>query len=211
MKTKQKEYITQLILLLVAVFFIGVFAAFLVVANIGGDAVLVFEQGFARLLKIDLGLAILILNVVLASVVFIIDRKKINVGTVVVAFLLGPFLQLVVNTGWIYDPMGNIWMAILVDFLAIIGLSFSLALYIYANIGLSPFEAIVITIYERTKWRFALIKMTFDALLFIIGWLLGGVVGVGSIMTVVMLGPLIDLFTSLLKKTNWVKAPIKVQ
>ncbi len=204
MTSKQKEIVTRVVLLIISLIFIGIFAAFIIQANIGGDAVLVFEQGFAKFIGIDIGTSILILNVVLSTIVFFIDRKKINIGTIFIALLLGPFMQIVLDTGWVYNPNGNLWLSILVDFVAIIGLAMSLSLYIYANIGYSPFEAIVLTIHERKKWRFAYVKMICDALLFLIGWLLGGVIGIGSIMTIVMLGPLIDFFTLQLKKTNWV-------
>ncbi|MFA7126707.1 MAG: hypothetical protein WC182_03995 [Bacilli bacterium] len=210
MNKKHIEIIIRISLLMIAVCLIGLFAAFIVKANIGGDAVLVFEQGFAAITKMKLGIAILVINVLLTIVVFFVDRKKINVGTVIIAFLLGPFLQIILEMGWIYDPNGNIGISILIDFFAIIGLAGALSIYIYANIGYSPFEAIVITIHERTGWRFAYIKMTHDGLLFLIGWLLGGIVGFGSLMTIVMLGPLIDLFIHLLEKTKWLPSIKKV-
>ena len=80
-----------------------------------------------------------------------------------------------------------------------------LALYMYADLGLSPFEGIIVTISNETKVRFGIIKIIFDAIYFTTGALLGGVFGIGSIMTVFLYGPTIDMFMKLLKKTNIIK------
>lgn len=204
MKAKHKDIIQRVILLIISLILIAFFASFLVSANIGGDAVLVFEQGIAKVLSISIGNAIFILNSSLTLVLFFVDKKKINIGTVLVMVLLGFLLQFFIDTGWIYNPQGVLWKAILTDFFAIIGLGFSLSLYIHSNIGYSPFEGLLIALHERTSWRFAYIKIANDVILFLIGWSLGGIVGIGSLMTIIMLGPLIDIFGKMLNKIKWI-------
>ncbi len=211
MKAKHKDILKRVVLLIIALFMIAFFASFLVKANIGGDAVLVFEQGFAKLLGVDLGMAIFILNTSLTLLLFIVSPKKIHIGTILIMILLGFFLQVILDTGWIYDPQGNLWQAIIIDFFAIIGLAFSLALYIHANIGYSPFEGLLLYLHEKFSWRFAYIKIGNDIILFLVGWLLGGIVGIGSLMTIIMLGPLIDLFTSLVAKIKWLPPKQRAQ
>jgi len=134
----------------------------------------------------------------------------IHIGTFVVALLLGPMINLIIGWGWLPIPVSLLERIVMV-FVAILFLSFALAIYIYANIGYSPFEGILLTIKQKVKMRFAFIKIINDASLFIIGWLLGGTIGIGSVMTVILLGPLIDLFTHLVKKTKWLPetGPVK--
>lgn len=211
MKTeKLKEYSIRIGLLLLAVLIISFCGSVLVVAGIGGDAVLVFEQGISSVLQLEIGTGILIINVVLSILLWIINKKMIHIGTFVVALLLGPMINLIIGWGWLPIPVSLLERIVMV-FVAILFLSFALAIYIYANIGYSPFEGILLTIKQKVKMRFAFIKIINDASLFIIGWLLGGTIGIGSVMTVILLGPLIDLFTHLVKKTKWLPetGPVK--
>ncbi|HQM06791.1 MAG TPA: hypothetical protein PLR97_03180, partial [Bacilli bacterium] len=60
---------------------------------------------------------------------------------------------------------------------------------------------------EKTNWRFAYIKIVNDAIFFTVGWLLGGVFGIASVITVLIYGPLIDFFIKILTKTNLLKSP----
>jgi uncharacterized membrane protein YczE len=68
------------------------------------------------------------------------------------------------------------------------------------KLGLSPFESVVVAIQEKLKTHFRYVKIVFDAVLFIIGYLLGGVVGFGSIIAIITIGPLVDLFILVFKK-----------
>ncbi len=200
-----KKYYRNMIVLVVGVIFMALGGAMLVTAKYGSDALMVFNQGLATFFKIKVGTSIMITNLFALIVIFFVKRKSIGIGTFAIAFLLGPLVDVILQMSILPIP-NSFWASALVLSLAFLSGTFGISLYMYANVGLSPFEGILIAIKEKTNWRFAYIKIINDAIFFIIGWLLGGVFGIASVITVLIYGPLIDFFTTLFTKMNLLKS-----
>lgn len=182
----------------------GFGAAFLTVAEFGSDAVLVFQQGVANAFELDLGIAITIINVALLVVLFFVDKKMINIGTVVVVVVAGPWVSLLLNLGFL-PSSDSFWLQFVYFLIASIIVTFGVSMYVYADIGYAPLEGIIMSIRNRTKLRFGTIKIFQDGILFLIGWLLGGRFWVGSVISIFLFGPLIDLYTALYNKIGLLK------
>jgi uncharacterized membrane protein YczE len=201
-----KKYYRNVIILVVGVSFMALGGAMLVSANYGSDALMVFNQGVATFLNIKVGIAIMITNLLVLIVIIFVNRKSIGLGTIAIAFLLGPLVDMILQANILPTPI-TFWGSALTLALAFLAGTFGISLYMFANVGLSPFEGILIAIKEKKNWRFAYIKIVNDAFFFTIGWLLGGVFGIASIITVFIYGPLIDFFTKLFTKMNLFKLP----
>ena len=208
-KTLIKKYYINVITLIIGVSFMALGGAMLVSAGYGSDALMVYNQGLATALKIDIGTAIIISNCLAFVVMLIVNKKDIGLGTLMIAFLLGPLVNLVLYLGFLPEANTIFESIIIIAFAFIFG-TFGISLYMYSSIGLSPFEGILIAIKEKKKWRFAYIKIVNDAIFFLIGWLLGGVFGIASIITVIVYGPLIDMFTKIFTKLNIIKKEEKL-
>ena len=73
---KNKKLLYKLLTLVVGILFIGLGATIIVKSNIGGDSVIVLQQGFTLLIGLsleDLGLGILILNSLFIVVLYLVD------------------------------------------------------------------------------------------------------------------------------------------
>ena len=208
MKVKEiiKKYYGNIIVLIVGIIFMSLGGAMLVTAKYGSDALMVFNQGVATFFKIKVGLSIMISNLVALIIIFFVNRKSIGLGTFLIAFLLGPLIDVILQLGILPAP-NSFWGSALILALAFLSGTFGIALYMYANVGLSFFEGILIAIKEKTNWRFAYIKIVNDAIFFTVGWLLGGVFGIASVITVLIYGPLIDFFIKIFTKMNLLKSP----
>lgn len=176
----------------------------LVTANLGSDALMVLNQGIATFLNIELGYGVLINNLTFFILVIIVNRKSIGIATFAVALLLGPSVNLITWLN-IFSISESVIMNYLLSIGGIIVSSIGIALYMYSNTGLGPFESLTTLIAKKTKIRFGLVKILFDIIAFGIGVLLGGTFGVCSIIAVIAIGPIIDFVLFLLKKTNLIK------
>lgn len=199
-----KKYYKRTILLLLAIALMAIGAVLFLTASIGSDAILVLNQGVSIFLKIETGTGVIITNLVLLIFVVFTYRKSIGFGTALVAFLLGFSINLFSKINFI-ETSSNFFINLIIFFCGLIIGSFGVALYIYVDLGLTPFEGIIVMIEEKTKMRFGLIKIINDIVFFAIGYLLGGTVGVGSLILMFLHGPSIDLFLTLLKKSNLIK------
>lgn len=200
--TNVSKYTIRILLLVGGVMIMALGGSFLLLSNFGGDAILVFQQGVSKLLgfSIDnIGYGILIINIAFAILMTILDKKMLNVGTVIVALLMGPLIQVVLTFN-IFSEATNLTGQIIMNILGCLILSLGVSLYLHAKLGYAPFEGLLIIIQNRFKIRYSIVKMGSDVLLFLIGWSLGGLIGIGSLLTIIIVGPAVDFYLKLLSK-----------
>ncbi|MDD4123502.1 MAG: hypothetical protein PHD50_01325 [Bacilli bacterium] len=194
----KNNFFHKLFWVFISVFLLGLGGYLFVTANIGSDALTVFNQGVATFLNIDFGYGIIITNSILIIIMLFVRRDLISYGTFM-SLLIGPIVNLFSSISLLATP-NSIYLKILMLVIGIIIAALGIAIYISMKLGLSPFESVVVAIQEKLKTHFRYVKIVFDAVLFIIGYLLGGVVGFGSIIAIITIGPLVDLFILVFKK-----------
>lgn len=194
----KNNFFHKLFWVFISVILLGLGGYLFVTANIGSDALTVFNQGIATFLNLDFGYGIIITNSVLIIIMLFVRRDLISYGTFM-SLLIGPIVNLFSSISLLATP-NSIYLKILMLVIGIIIAALGIAIYISMKLGLSPFESVVVAIQEKLKTHFRYVKIVFDAVLFIIGYLLGGVVGFGSIMAIITIGPLVDLFILVFKK-----------
>lgn len=194
----KNNFFYKLFWVFISVILLGLGGYLFVMANIGSDALTVFNQGVATFLNIDFGYGIIITNSILIIVMFFVRRDLISYGTFM-SLLIGPIVNLFSSISLLVTP-NSIYLKILMLVIGIIIAALGIAIYISMKLGLSPFESVVVAIQEKLKTHFRYVKIVFDAILFIVGYLLGGVVGFGSIIAIIIIGPLVDLFILVFKK-----------
>ena len=73
-------------------------------------------------------------------------------------------------------------------------LSFGSSLYFVSNMGVSTYDSVALILSEKTKGPFAPIRIGCDLFCSVTGWLLGAVLGIGTVMSAFCMGPLISFF-----------------
>lgn len=194
----KNNFFYKLFWVFISVILLGLGGYLFVMANIGSDALTVFNQGVATFLNIDFGYGIIITNSILIIIMLFVRRDLISYGTFM-SLLIGPIVNLFSSISLLVTP-NSIYLKILMLVIGIIIAALGIAIYISMKLGLSPFESVVVAIQEKLKTHFRYVKIVFDAILFIVGYLLGGVVGFGSIIAIIIIGPLVDLFILVFKK-----------
>lgn len=202
----------NVICIILGILFLAIGTAFFKNSFFGSDAISTFNIGLAKTLKLPYGTTNIIMNIVALIILLIVARNYLGIGTVLVTVFLGVTINIVDKIGIIpsLEKFDKIWyieygVKLLYLLLANFICSFGVAIYIYANRGLTGFEGILMKIHSATKIPFGVIKIINDVIFIIIGWVLGGTVGIGTIISSIIFGPLVDLNTRLLKKTNFIK------
>jgi uncharacterized membrane protein YczE len=180
--------------------FMSVGASFFITANIGSEAITVFIQGIMFKTNSNYAISIIVANLVPVSLLFVIKRNDLLSFGSFAILLIGPLIDFWLASGLFVTP-SLIFMQILFLTIGIMLTGFGLSVYIHANVGMSPFEALVVAISQKFKnVRFFIIKILFDMLFLIVGFVLGGVVGIGTVISVLAFGPVINTYLFLLKK-----------
>ncbi len=199
----KKEKIYRFILAVIGIFLVGTGVAFNAAAALGNDPVGIMYDGIRNALGLtsaQLGTASNIVNIVLCVVVFFTGRHYVNIGTFIYIIPYGIIVDL---GGKIYHLLFKVQTFPIQIFGAVIGcllLYTGVAMYITADIGLDPFTGVVMVLKDKLKKEYRFVKIGFDICCIIIGTLLGGKLGMITVITALSAGPVIQLLAEILKR-----------
>ena len=198
---KERGFFRDLAVVTLATAMIGATTCCYVRAGLGGDSVAVFLEGLSVACRISLGTASWSLNIVLLILGFLTARKHIGWTTVYGCLFTGGFID---AADWLLGPVfglsDGLWFRWVVFAAGLLLLTAACALMIRFCPGMSILDALVTRAAERLGCSFRAVRMTIDAGLMLTGFLMGGVVGIGSVAAVLGTGPLIQFFVRFGKK-----------
>lgn len=196
MNEKTRRILMTVFGVLICGFSVGMFDF----SDLGVDPFQVLAHGIWINTDLGFGTLYTIVNVIMLIAIFILDKKKIGLGTLINIFLLGYVAEFSSNL-WerlIPEPTFGIKLAFLI--VAIIIMCFASALYFTGDLGVSTYDAVALMISEKqSKVKFQYIRIATDLFCVIFGFVLGatfkaGYTGVGTIITAFFMGPLIAFF-----------------
>ena len=165
----------------------------------GFDPFQVFSHGLWQFLgrggmQVRYGTFYTVFNALLLLIIFLWNRKKIGLGTVINMFLVGYVSDFSEWTMKKLLPDPDWPLRILLLLFGIVIMCFASALYFTADLGVSTYDAVALTVHERTKFPFRWCRIISDLICVAVGWTLGASVGIGTVITAFFMGPLIDFF-----------------
>ena len=194
---KSKEQMKRLIIRILAIsfglFINGIGLAFLYSVELGSSPMGTFADGLHNLIHISQGSANILANAAFLLVLLILARKYISVGTVLCTFTLGLYVNL---ASAVIGPLNLVALPflnkIMVSAVGTLLMGVGLGIYVAVDFGLGPLEAIVAIIYHHSKLKYKTAKIIFDALLGVFGIVLGGKIGIGTVISILCTGVVMD-------------------
>lgn len=181
--------------LLIGLFFYGIAIAMMVRANLGAPPWDVLSQGTSLRTSLDFGL----ITVLLSGVVLLLwipIRQKPGIGTVLNALLIGPSA----SVGLLTIPQPDqLWAQVLLFAGGLTLLAVATGLYIGARFGPGPRDGLMTGIHARYGWPIWSVRTGIEGTVLIIGWLLGGTVGLGTAAFALLIGPMVGVTIPLLR------------
>jgi uncharacterized membrane protein YczE len=159
----------------------------LVAADLGLDPWDVFHQGVAATIGWSIGAVVIVTSLVVLAV-WLPLRQRPGFGTVANAVMVGLVFE--VTNGW-FDPAG-IWSRSLLLAGAIVVNAGATGLYVGAGLGPGPRDGLM-TGLARRGWTIRRVRTLIEVAVLAVGWVLGGQVGVGTVVFAVTIGPLVHL------------------
>ena len=176
--------------LLVGLVLYGWSMAMLIRSGLGLDPWDVFHQGLANHLPITFG-QVTILVGALVLLLWIPLRQRPGIGTVLNVFVIG--LAADAGLGAMAAVSGlSGQIAMLLGGVVANGLAG--ALYVGARLGPGPRDGLWVALTKRTGHSIRVVRTVLEVTIVAIGWLLGGVVGVGTVVYALTIGPIVQFF-----------------
>lgn len=176
----------RLVQLYVGLFLYGVSLALMVRGDIGLAPWDVLHSGFIRHVPITLGQAVVLFSFVVL-VLWIPLREKPGIGTISNAVVVGLSADLTLA---VLDAPGAMAarIGLMVGGIVLCGLA--TALYIGAQLGRGPRDGLMTGLARRTGLSIRLVRTALEVTVVVIGLVLGGTLGVGTIAYALAIGPI---------------------
>ncbi|GGH98269.1 YitT family protein [Arthrobacter liuii] len=167
----------------------GISLALFIRAGLGLDPWDVFHQGLANHTGLSIGLVVIIVSF-LVLLLWIPLRQWPGFGTLCNAVLVGVFadigLALIPAVSHLAGQIGLLAGAVLLNAVAS-------ACYIGAGFGPGARDGLMTGLARRTGWSVRLSRTLIEVTVLAAGWLLGGSVGVGTVVYALAIGPLVHV------------------
>lgn len=179
----------------IGVLILGFGATILREGNVGMDPYTSANIAVSEMLGLSLGVYQLGLNIVFLILIFLFGRKYIGFGTVLnmvfTGFIIDMFTALFQKLGIQAEtlPMKIVFLVVGTAIF-----TFAVSLYTGANLGAAPYDACAPTIVDHTKWPYRVVRIIQDIAFTLLGFFLGGPVGVGTFINAFLTGPLISFW-----------------
>lgn len=197
----------RVILLLVGLTIAHLGVTLFLQADLGSDPFNVLIQGLHRSIPwpeaigvthgtVHVGVSFLIILVLL-----VVDRSYIRIGTLLCMILGGPIIDMftVVLQNVINAESVFIWrLACLV--LGCVILAFGMTIVIKSQAGTGPNDLVAVVISDKAKWKFGIVRIVVDICFALAGFLLGGTLGLGTIVCACLVGPTAQVFFPISEK-----------
>ncbi|WP_298029980.1 YitT family protein [uncultured Dysosmobacter sp.] len=191
-----REYPRRLLVLLGGLAVSAVGITMMLQANIGLEPWSVLQQGMSKSFGITYGTAAMIVGAVVVAAAFLCG-ESFGLGTLANIFVCPLFIDLLLYLDWI--PLMESLPAGLVMLLAGMELlALGTWLYMKSGLGSGPRDALMVVLARKTRRSVGFCRSSVEILAIAVGFLLGGQVGVGTVITGVGIGPLFNLNFALL-------------
>lgn len=197
MNYRNKPWPQRLIVLMTGLFLYAFGIVATVRANIGYSPWDIFHQGIANHLGLSLGnVSIMVGAAILLFNGFM--KEKVGSATILNVFLIGTFIDIIMNANLI-PRSNNLLMGALMMLAGLCIIGFATAFYLSAGLGAGPRDGLMLTLIRITGKDIALVRNGIELIVTVFGFLLGGPVGLGTVLTVLTMGYFVKFAFSVLK------------
>ena len=180
--------------LLIGLALYGAGCALTIEAGLGVDPWTVLAQGVSIRTGIGIGWVTNLLGFVVL-LLWIPLRQKPGIGTIANILLVGTSMQVTLS---VVPTISGIVAQFAVFALGLVLVAVASGLYIGARFGPGPRDGLMTGMNARFRWPIWLCRLLVEATVLGIGWLLGGTVGIGTVLFAALIGPLVHLALPLL-------------
>ena len=164
----------------------GFSLALIIQANLGAGPWVVFEVAMSGLLGLSVGAITVIVGFAVFFIVLAL-REQIGWGMLGNILFIGPWLDFF---RWVIPAaQDSFFLQLAMVLLSIFTQGIATAVYIGVDAGAGPRDSLMLAIHRVTGASLRLARGAVEITVFLIGWLLGGPAGIGTLVFAFLIGP----------------------
>ena len=197
-KWTMREAAARVILLLVGLCIAHLGVTLFLLAELGSDPFNVLIQGLFRAIPwpawMTHGRVHLLVSLLILCILLVVDRTYVRIGTVLCMALGGPIIDVyMVFLAPLFQGLAFVLrLAVLV--LGCVILAFGMTVVIRSEAGTGPNDLVAVVLSDKLRRPFGPVRVTVDVCFAVVGWLLGGMLGLGTVVCACLVGPTAQIF-----------------
>ena len=192
-----KQFYVRLLRLIFGLFLYALGIVVTLKAQIGYAPWDVFHVGLSKTIGISIGTASIIVGALIVIITALLG-EKLGLGTILNMVLIGFFLDLILQIPAI-PQANNFVVGIIMLILGLFIIALASYFYIGSGFGAGPRDSLMVALTRKTKLPVGVCRGTIELLAVFAGWQLGGMVGVGTIISAFAIGFCVQTTFKLLK------------
>ena len=196
-----KEWGLRVVILLLGLCVAHLGVTLFLLSDLGSDPFNVFVQGVYRRLDSRTGWALLThgrvhaaISLAIVLILLFVDRSYIKIGTGLCMLFGGPIIDFF--NALLEGPTAGAPLPARVCMLVAgcVILACGMTIVIRSDAGTGPNDLVAVVISDKARWKFSVTRVAVDACFLAVGWLLGGIAGVGTLVCMFLVGPVAGFF-----------------
>jgi uncharacterized protein len=171
---------------------------FLIEAGLGVNPWNVLHLGISYHTGLSLGRVLQGVGVLLIAVSWLFKVRP-HIGTLLNMFFIGFFVDMVSGLGYVPHPEA-LWLRFFFCLTGVAVVGFGTALYISGNLGAGPRDSLMLALTKATSLRVGLIRTIMEVSVTVIGYILGGPLGLGTVLFALLVGWFMEMGFSMINK-----------
>jgi len=197
----------RIILLLVGLSIAHLGVTLFLQSALGSDPFNVLIQGLFRSipwpesLPITHGTVHMSICFLIILVLLFVDRSYVKIGTLLCMALGGPIIDVfTILLQNIINEQSPMVFRLISLVLGCVILAFGMTIVIKSQCGTGPNDLVAVVISDKSGWKFGIVRIAVDVIFALGGFLLGGTLGVGTIICAFLVGPTAQIFFPISEK-----------
>ena len=184
-----KPNVLTLYYLIFGLILFGLGEALIVTASIGVSPWFVLHQGLSFISGYSIGITTFVVSFVVLLLWIPLSQRP-GIGTIANAIIISIVLD--VTLPFLPYPENYIFQLLQV-IIGILIIGIGSGYYLAANLGPGPRDGLMTGLQRKTKQSFSIIRSGIEISVVLVGWYLGGIVGIGTILYSLTIGPSVSL------------------
>lgn len=189
-------FIRDFIVIQIGFLLYGLAIALIVRANLGTGTWLVLEVALANIFGIKIGTMTVYMGFTVLIIALFL-REQVGWGTLGNILSIGPWLNLFLDL--ISAPKDNLALQIGMFLLGVLIQGVATAVYIGVDAGAGPRDSLMLALQRTTGVSIRVARGAIEIVVVLIGWLLGGPLGLGTVIFALLIGPSVQWAFKLFK------------
>ena len=163
----------------------GLGEGLLILSTTGNSPWSVLAEGISNTTSLSIGTATFFISV---SVLFlwIFIKQKPGLGTIFNIIIIAGMIDITLS---FFDAPSSIWMKYFLAFFSVLLVGLGSGIYLVANLGPGPRDGLMTGLTKITNLPIAFVRACLEISVVLIGWYLGGTIGIGTVIFAFGIGP----------------------